>query len=100
MKTYKDFTKELYSLFVSDTFLSSDNPIRFRKKLLQKSVSDKIKAINNKIKQNKAQRNLDQCTAKISALSSGNIDKYEFLTDKDILPEQYLLRKTAPFKKV
>ena len=26
MKLYKDYTRELYSFFVSDTFLSSDNP--------------------------------------------------------------------------
>ena len=31
----------------------------------------------------KAQYNLDIQTAKISALSSGNVSKYEFLTGKD-----------------
>ena len=40
----------------------------------------KTKATNNKIEQNKAYK-LDSQTAKISALSSGNISKYEFLTD-------------------
>ena len=35
------------------------------------SVSEKIKAINNKIKQNKAQYNLDRRTGKIAALLSG-----------------------------
>ena len=43
------------------------------------SVSEKIKTIDNKIEQNKAQYNLDRQTAKISALSSGNVSKYEFL---------------------
>ena len=43
--------------------------------------------LNNKIKQNKAQYNLDTNIAKISALSSGNVSKYEFLTDKDVLLE-------------
>ena len=51
------------------------------------SISEKIKAINNKIKQNKAQCDLDRQTAKISALSPGNVSKYEFLTGKDVLPE-------------
>ena len=37
------------------------------------SISEKIKAINNKIEQNKAQFDLDRQTANISALSSGNI---------------------------
>ena len=42
------------------------------------SIIEKIKAINNKIEQNKAQYDLDRQTAKISALSSGDISKYEF----------------------
>ena len=42
------------------------------------SINEKIKAINNKIEQNKAQYNLDRQTAKISILSSGNVSKYEF----------------------
>ena len=44
------------------------------------NISEKIKAINNKMEQNKAQYDLDRQTAKISFLSSGNISKYEFLT--------------------
>ena len=48
------------------------------------SIIEKIKTINNKIKQNKAQYNLDRQTAKISALSSGNVSKYEFLTGKAV----------------
>ena len=52
------------------------------------SISEKIKAINNKKEQNETQYNLDKQTAKISALSSGNVTKYEFLTGKDILLEK------------
>ena len=52
------------------------------------SLSEKIKAIVSKIKQNKAQYNLDRQTAKISALSLGNVSKYEFLTGKYVLPEK------------
>ena len=37
------------------------------------SISEKIKTIDNKIEQNKAQYNLDRQTAKISALSSENV---------------------------
>ena len=59
------------------------------------SISEKIKVIKNKIEQNKAQYVLDRQTAKISALSSGNVSKYEFLTDKDVLPEKVLLEKAA-----
>ena len=63
------------------------------------SISDKIKAINNKNEQNKAQYNLDRETAKISAISSGNVSKYEFLTGKDVLIEKVMLEKAAALKR-
>ena len=63
------------------------------------SINEKIKVINNKIEQNKAQYNLDRQTAKISALSSWNVSKYEFLTGEDVLPEKGLLEKSATMKK-
>ena len=44
------------------------------------SISKKIKAINNKINK----YDLDKQTAKISALSSGNVIKHDFLTEKDV----------------
>ena len=39
------------------------------------SISEKIKAINSNINQRKPQHNFDRQTAKISALSSGNVSK-------------------------
>ena len=33
MKLYQDYTKEPYSFLVINTTLSSDNPLKFRKKL-------------------------------------------------------------------
>ena len=60
-------------------------------------MKKKIKAIYNKIEQNKAQYDLD-IPAKILALSSGNVSKYEFLTCKDVLPEKDLLEKAATMK--
>ena len=62
-------------------------------------ISEKIKIIDKKIEQNKAQYNLDRQPAKISALSSGNVSKYEFLTNKDVLPEKDFLEKAATMKK-
>ena len=35
MKFYRDYSKESYSLLVNNATLSSDNPLRFRKNLLQ-----------------------------------------------------------------
>ena len=63
------------------------------------SISEKIKAINNKIEQNKAQYNLDRQTAKISGLLSGSVSKQEFLTGRDVLPEKDLLGKAAALKR-
>ena len=64
------------------------------------TVSEETKAINNQIKQNKAQCNFDRETAKISALSSENFSKYEFLTGKDVLPEKRLARKSCNNEKI
>ena len=36
MKLEKDYTKEPYLFFENDATLPSDNPLRFRKKLLKK----------------------------------------------------------------
>ena len=52
------------------------------------TASEKIKTIDNKIEQKKAQYNLDRQIAKISAFSSGNVNKYEFLTGIDALSEK------------
>ena len=64
------------------------------------SISEKIKTIDNKIEQNKAQYNLDRQTAKISALSSENVSQYDFLTEKDVLVEKKLVTKSCSNGKV
>ena len=43
-----------------------------------------IERLDRNIKQNEAQYELDRKTAKISVLSSGNLDKYEYLTGEDL----------------
>ena len=63
------------------------------------TISEKIKTINNKIEQSKAQYDLDKQTAKIPAFSSGNISKHEFLTGKDVLPEKHLREKAGTIKR-
>ena len=42
--------------------------------------------INNQIKDEKLQYDINREVAKISALSSGKLHKYEYLTGEDILP--------------
>ena len=46
----------------------------------------KIMTINDQIKDEKLRYNINREAAKISALSSGKIHKYEYLTGEDILP--------------
>ena len=48
------------------------------------TVTDQIKIIDNKIKANQAQYDLDRLTAKISALFSGELRKYEYLTGEGL----------------
>ena len=48
------------------------------------TITDQIKILNRKIMQNEAQYDLDKKAAKISALSSNNLDKYEYLTGEDL----------------
>ena len=47
-------------------------------------ITDQIKILNRTIMQNEAQYDLDRKAAKISALSSNNLDKYEYLTGEDL----------------
>ena len=58
-------------------------------------VSKKIRRINNKLLQSKAQYNIDRQTTKISALTSGNVNKFKFLTGKNVLPEKDWLEKVV-----
>ena len=48
------------------------------------TITDQIKILNKKILQNEAQYNLERKASKISALSSNNLDKYEYLTGEDL----------------
>ena len=48
------------------------------------AVTNQITILKRKIMQNEAQYDLDREAAKISALSSNNLDKYEYLTGEDL----------------
>ena len=52
--------------------------------------------INDQIKDEKLQYDINREAAKISALSSGKIHKYEYLTGEDILPskQQQIIEQT------
>ena len=61
-----------------DTTLPASDPLRFRKNLFE------IKILNRMIMQNEAQYHLHRKATRISALSSNNLDKYEYLTGNDL----------------
>ena len=58
------------------------------------TVTDQLKIIDNKIKANQAQYNLDRLAAKISAYSSGDLRKYEYLTGEDLGYRPSVLEQT------
>ena len=51
---------------------------------MKMTVTDQIKILDKKIMQNKARYDLDRKAAKVSALSSNNLDKYEYLAGEDL----------------
>ena len=81
----KKCTTEKYSFWVNDTTLPSGNFLWFRENLLE-WICNKIMTIDDQIKDVKIQYHINRESAKISALSSGKIRKYEYLTGEEILP--------------
>ena len=56
-------------------------------------LTDELKILDDKIKGNQAQYNLDREAAKISSLSSKELDKYEYLTSEDLGYKQEQLKE-------
>ena len=73
VNSYRKCTAEQYSFFINDTTLASYNHLRFRKNLFEHCTIVILYDLNRE-------------AVKISALSSGKIHKYEYLTGEDILP--------------
>ena len=88
LKIYRECTNKPFNFMTIDTTLPTSNSLRFRKNLFdtlkKMTVIDQIKILKRKIKQNETQYDLDREAAKISALSSKNLDKYEYLTGEDL----------------
>ena len=98
MKTLAIFKKNTLQndiLLVIDATLVSDNPLSFRENLLE-GIKIIIMTIDDKIRDEKLQYDVDREVVKILALSSGKIDKYEYLTDEEIL----LLIKAKLYRKL
>ena len=48
------------------------------------TINEQIKILNNNVRSNQDQYDLDRQNDKISALSSGELNKYEYLTGEDL----------------
>ena len=48
------------------------------------TINEQIKILDNKIRSNQGQYDFDRQNTKISALSSGELDKHEYLTSEDL----------------
>ena len=88
MMIYKKYISEPYSFLTTDTTLPANNSLRFRKKsfrsFIKITLTDELKILDDKIKANQTQYDLDREAAKTSALSSKELDKYEYLTGEDL----------------
>ena len=76
IRIYEKCTTKPYSFRVNGTTLASDNPLTY----------NEIMTINDQIRDEKLQYDINREAAKISALSSGKIDKNEYVTGEKILP--------------
>ena len=68
------------------------------------TITNEIKILNKKVMQNEAQYDLHRKAAKISALSSNNLDKYEYLTGEDLVLKPTTIEQAkfecSPFGKI
>ena len=73
------------TFLVIDTTLTSNNPFLFSCNILER-IYRLIMKINDEIRDEKLPYDINSEAEKRSAVSSGKIDKYEFLTGEEILP--------------
>ena len=57
------------------------------------TLTKQVKILDDKVKANKVQYELDRETAKIPSLSSGELEKYEYLTGEDLGYKPKVLEK-------
>ena len=62
------------------------------------TVNEQIEILDDKMRSNQAQYDLDRHNAKISALHSGELDKYEYSTGEDLRYKPDVVQK-AKFSK-
>ena len=59
------------------------------------TINEQIKILDNKIRSNQAQYDLDRQNGKIYGISSGGLDKYEYLTGEDLEYKPDVVKKAT-----
>ena len=92
---YRNYAKEPYNFFTIDTTQPVDKRFNknFNDPLLKVTINEQITIFGNKIRSNQAQYDLDRQNAKTSALSSGELGKYEYLTGANLGYKPDVVRK-------
>ena len=83
MKIYRKCTSEPYSFLTINTTLPASSSLIFYS-FIKITLTDELKILDDKIKANLAHYDLAREAAKISALSSIELDKYEYLSGEDL----------------
>ena len=58
------------------------------------TITDQIKILDRKVMQNEAQYDLERKAAKISALPSNNLDRYQYLTGENLGVKPSIIEQT------
>ena len=58
------------------------------------TITDQIKILDRKVMQNEAQYDLERKAAKISALPSNNLDRYQYLTGENLGLKPSIIEQT------
>ena len=85
LNPYKKIDWKTLFFWLSDTNFTLGNTLHFRSNPLER-ISKLIITNDEKFRDVKPQYDIKKEAAKLSSLSSDEIDKYEYLTSKDILP--------------
>ena len=83
MKIYRKSTSEPYSFLTIDTTLPANSSLIFYS-FIKMTLTDELKILDDKIKANLAHYDLTREAAKISALLSKELDKYQYLSGEDL----------------
>ena len=75
-------TNKRFQAIIKELFIRHRKFFRFS--FIKMTLIEQVKILDGKIKADRAQYDLDREAAKISALSSGELEKYEYLTGEDL----------------